>query len=190
MFNFFVIWVVEHDLNYLCYIAPFSVLSFSSFVFNDRELYTDHEDPTLLICGFISSSYLASCYQSVNWETYTLLQFLANVLVGRYFAKYFVFNMARLYPTMILHLFSCAQLAFTFEMKEKSEFLEKKKNEELQKDLESILEELPEGIIVATKSEQIDKSRVLLSNKEAQRLLVPERNNHFLKIMEQTQKGK
>lgn len=185
LFNFFVIWIAEHDLNYVCYLAPFSVLSFSSFVFNDRELYTDHEDPTLLICGFISSSYLAACYQSMNWETYTILQFLANVLVGRYFCKYFVFNMARLYPTMILHLVSCAQLAYTFELKEKSEFLEKRKNEELQKDLELVLDELPEGIIVATKSEQVDQSSVLLSNKEAQRLLIPERNDQFMKIMEQ-----
>jgi c-di-AMP phosphodiesterase-like protein len=62
-----------------------------------------------------------------------------------------MFNEHRLYPCLLLHLFVCLHIAFTFETKDKQEFLEKKQSEDLQKDLKSVLEELPEGIIISTK---------------------------------------
>jgi hypothetical protein len=62
-----------------------------------------------------------------------------------------MFNEYRLFPCLLLHLLICTHIAFIFETTEKQEFIDKKKNEEMQKDLKNVLEVIPEGIIISTK---------------------------------------
>lgn len=150
------------------YIGPLSIVSFSSFVMNEKELYMEAVDPCLLMIGYISISFLSSCFLSINWETSSFFHIFSSILILKYFEAEFNYRKSKLGPTLLLLVVSCTLVAFTVEFKDKKEFIEKKKSERLQKDLKKILNNLPEGVIISTRSENAE---ILLSNVQACRLI-------------------
>ena len=154
--NFGAIWLVERDINLVVYISPWMCMSYTSFIFNEGSLYLEKDDPLLLMLGFVASQFLSSCVLSINFETTAIFQLIANILAAKFYSDEFGYNVLRMYPTMILLYYCSIMVCFNYEMKDKAEFLEKKKNIELQQDLRKILKEFPEAVIIHTKSKKND----------------------------------
>lgn len=75
-----------------------------------------------------------------------------DFLVCQYFGDHFGYNKLQLSAVLALHIVSCSLMSFTFEIKDKKEFIERCKNERLQNDLKLVLNQIPEGVIVCTKN--------------------------------------
>lgn len=67
-------------------------------------------------------------------------------------------------------------VCFNYEIKDKSEFLLKKKNDMLQADLHVILKEFPEAVIIQSNFNR-HKKKILMTNREACKLLVQDFEN-------------
>ena len=59
-------------------------------------------------------------------------------------------------------------MTYNNEYRVKSELLSLRYNERLQKDMSSVIEDLPEGVIIFNN----DKTEILMANQEARRLLL------------------
>jgi hypothetical protein len=122
---FGVIKLEKLDPSFVVALAPMSILTFCTFIFNDGSLYTDHDDPCHLMVGFMSTTYLAACFQSLNWETTLQFMLFADIIVGKYYVEHFGYKQFRIASVLILHLLSCSLICFSFEIKDKKEFLER-----------------------------------------------------------------
>lgn len=104
--------------------APVSVISFSSFVINDSNLYLKKSDHLSLLTGFVSISYLTSQFLSINWIYTVIGQTIATVIVTMYFVNGFGYQLDKIIFGMGLTVISCAMNSFFLELKDKKEFLD------------------------------------------------------------------
>lgn len=168
--NFGALRLEQFDPNLIQFLAPFSFASFCTFIFNEVSLYKRDEDACMLMVGYISITFLAATFQSINWETTSQYLIFTDILVGQYFVDKFGFNPYRTWSVLVLHLASCMISAFCFEVTNKEEFIERHKNHQLQIDLKTVINMIPEGVIICTKSYREKNPEILLSNREAIKL--------------------
>ena len=74
------------------------------------------------------------------------------------------FNSRRFVPCILFHAVTCIMVSIKIEIKDKQEYLERRKNEQLQKDLSHVLQQFPEGVIITTKDSE--NPEVLFTNQE------------------------
>lgn len=115
--------LAKKDKHLLIYIAPCSVLTFATFIFNPGCMYNREYDPMLLMIGYVSISYISCCFLSMNWEVTAQYHAFATVLVTIYYQQHFGTPFRKLFPAMLLLIFSCALISFKIEKQAKSEFI-------------------------------------------------------------------
>ena len=169
--NVAAIKVVQDMPQYAHYLGPVTVLSFASFIFNPGNVYTTSEDHCLLMFGYVSLTYISAAFQNLDLQTTCHYIAFSNVLVWLYFTEQFQYSRSSLFFTMIVHLFSVFLIALNYEIREKSEFMEREKLDRMHKDIVAILDAVSEGVIITTKEA---KAKIVMSNTQARRLLVPE----------------
>ena len=132
MLNWVMIILSDSSYPALCnHLAAIQILSFSTFVMHNVEVYQTHTDPALLIIGFTSVSFLSASFCSINWEITAVYQSFATLIINVYFFNQFGYEKKKLIPTLVLLMFSCASISLNLEYKDKKEFIELKKFENL-----------------------------------------------------------
>ena len=66
--NFIALWYNRSDPQFLKYLASVSILTYISFAINSGDKFYLKDDSTLLVIGYIATSYLAGCYLSIDFE--------------------------------------------------------------------------------------------------------------------------
>jgi hypothetical protein len=173
--NYMMNRLADKERSLLIYIAPCSIMTFATFIFNPGCMYNPQYDPMLLMIGYVSISYISCCFLSLNWEVSTQYHAFSTILVTIYYQQHFEIPFNKLFPAMLLLVGTCSLISFQTEKISKKEFIHRMHSINLEKDLKKVLNTLPEGVIISTREKQ---SRILLNNLEACRMMYPQPLEH------------
>jgi hypothetical protein len=67
LLNYMMISITDWKPRLQFFLAPVSVITFTSFAINDPDLYLKKSDHLALLTGFVSISYLTSQFLSIHW---------------------------------------------------------------------------------------------------------------------------
>lgn len=130
--------------------APLIILTHSTFIFNDKSVFAD--DQLITFIGQQMIIFVCVVLLSGSW-VYTCLGILATYIITiLFFALIVDLYVGVIAPQLFLFQLILSFIAYFCEKKYKFEFLQIKQNQTMKRELENLIESLPESILLYEQS--------------------------------------